>query len=341
MSEDNVIYMIRECFVLAIVILCSSSCYNQTKNNTDMENNNPLLCDPETGFCEILGANTNKEALNNQQVEEKAIRAVYFTDPICSSCWGIEGQLRKLKLEYGHELIIDYRMGGLLPSFDNNYKSGGITKPVDVAVHWDHASDYYQMPIDGNIWLEDPLSSSYPPSIAFKAAQLQSEEKAVVFLRIMREKLFLQKKNISKWEVIVDVARISGLDVTRLKNDYEGNAKTLFDEDLNLSREMGVRGFPTIYFFNREGLQDVVSGSKPYDFYEKAILKSFPEAKKIDSPKEALELVRKFGSITVKELSVLGEISMQQAEKELLRLQKENALEVIVSRKGNLWRLKE
>lgn len=141
--------------------------------------------------------------------------------------------------------------------------------------------------------------------------------------------------------MIADAARISGLDVTRLKNDYEGKAKTLFEEDLNLSSEMGVRGFPTIYFFNEEGLQEVISGSKRYDSYDEAILKSSPEAKKMDYSKDVLELVRKLGSITIKELSVLGEISMQQAEKELLRLQNENALEVIVSRKGNLWRLKE
>ena len=141
--------------------------------------------------------------------------------------------------------------------------------------------------------------------------------------------------------MIADAARISGLDVTRLKNDYEGEAKTLFEEDLNLSSEMGVRGFPTIYFFNEEGLQEVISGSKRYDSYDEAILKSSPEAKKMDYSKDVLELVRKLGSITIKELSVLGEISMQQAEKELLRLQNENALEVIVSRKGNLWRLKE
>lgn len=141
--------------------------------------------------------------------------------------------------------------------------------------------------------------------------------------------------------MIADAARISGLDVARLKNDYEGKAKTLFEEDLNLSSEMGVLGFPTIYFFNEEGLQEVISGSKRYDSYEKATLISFPEAKKMDYSKDVLELVRKLGSITIKELSVLGEISMQQAEKELLRLQNENALEVIVSRKGNLWRLKE
>ena len=31
------------------------------------------------------------------------------------------------------------------------------------------------MPIDGDVWLEDPLNSSYPPSIAFKAAEMQDK----------------------------------------------------------------------------------------------------------------------------------------------------------------------
>lgn len=157
----------------------------------------------------------------------------------------------------------------------------------------------------------------------------------------MREMLFLKKKNISNWEMLAEAARISDLDVARLKNDYEGKAQILFQEVLNLSKEMRVRGFPTIYFFNNDGLQEVVSGSKPYDSYEKAILKSFAQAKRMDYPKDALELICKLGSITIKELSVLAEIDMLQAEKELLRLQNENKLEVMVSRKGNLWRLKE
>ena len=96
----------------------------------------------------------------------KPIKIIYYTDPICSSCWGIEPQLRKLKLEYGNFIEIEYRMGGLLP--DWSYNSGGISKPSDVAHHWDEVSAYYDMPIDGNVWLTDPLSSSYPASIAFK-----------------------------------------------------------------------------------------------------------------------------------------------------------------------------
>ena len=69
-----------------------------------------------------------------------------------------------MKLEYGDYINIEYHMGGLVPSWEG-FNSGGITKPSDVAHHWDEVSKYYEMPIDGDIWLEDPLHSSYPPSI--------------------------------------------------------------------------------------------------------------------------------------------------------------------------------
>ena len=95
--------------------------------------NNPLLCDPETGMCEMPGEKTKESTVKTKQDLEKKVKLVYFTDPICSSCWGIEPQLKKLKLEYGKDLEIEYRMGGLLP--DWSYNSGGISKPSDVAQH--------------------------------------------------------------------------------------------------------------------------------------------------------------------------------------------------------------
>lgn len=116
-------------------------------------------------------------------------------------------------------------MGGLLP--DWSYNSGGISKPSDVAYHWDEVSVYYDMPIDGDVWLEDPLNSSYPPSIAFKAAEIQDKDKAVNFLRILRELVFLKKKNITRWEYIAMAAKEAGLDVVKLKTDFERSAQKL------------------------------------------------------------------------------------------------------------------
>jgi len=225
-------------------MLGNIGCQTQTKKK--MENNNPLMCDPESGICEIPTNRTNSADTSSVKANKKPVKIIYYTDPICSSCWGIESQLRKLKLEYGDNIEIEYRMGGLLPNW--SYNSGGISKPSDVAHHWDEVSVYYDMPIDGNVWLEDPLSSSYPPSIAFKAAQMQDNEKSILFLREIREMVFLQKKNITKWEHLEMAGKKVGLDIVKFKTDYEGKAKELFEEDLKLGRVLGVRGFPTMFF---------------------------------------------------------------------------------------------
>jgi predicted DsbA family dithiol-disulfide isomerase len=90
-------------------------------------------------------------------------------------------------------------MGGLLPSWEGFVdKSNGIFKPSDVAHHWDNVGMHSGMSINGDIWLEAPLSSSYPPSIAVIAMQNQDEDLAYRFLHKIREMVFLEKKNITK-----------------------------------------------------------------------------------------------------------------------------------------------
>ena len=300
------------------------------------EKNNPLLCDPVEGICGIPGGATNTNIIT--QNTEKPVKVIYFTDPICSSCWGIEPQLRKLKLEYGNSVEIEYRMGGLLP--DWSYNSGGISKPSDVAQHWDEVSVYYDMPIDGDVWLEDPLSSSYPPSIAFKAGQMQDNEKAILFLREMREMVFLQKKNIAKWENIAIAAKNVGLNVEQLKADFEGKAKTLFEEDLKLAKQFGVRGFPTLFFTDSLGNKEIVYGSKPYPFYETAVLKLNPSAIKTEYSKNRETLFAKYHSLTAKEFSELSGTPRNESEKLLRDLCSKGTLEKLTTKNGAIWKRK-
>jgi putative protein-disulfide isomerase len=303
-----------------------------------MENiNNPLLCDPETGMCEIPKHDEDVQHTNNQTSIGHSIKVIYFTDPICSSCWGIEPQLRKLKLEYGHHIKMEYRMGGLLPNW--SYNSGGISKPSDVAHHWDEVSLYYDMPIDGDVWLEDPLDSSYPPSIAFKAAQIQENSKALLFLRDMREMVFLKKKNIAKWDNIALAAQTVGLNVERLKADFEGEAITLFEEDLKLAKELGVKGFPSLFFVDSAGNTEFVYGSKPYAFYEMAILTLNPSIIKNEYSKSWDTLFSLYNSLTTKEFSELSGTPRAESEKVLTELSIKGNLEKLTTKNGTLWKL--
>lgn len=316
-------------------------CRPQPANNKSMENktsaktSNPLLCDIETGACGTPEETANG-AKTNINAAEKPVKIIYFTDPICSSCWGIEPQLRKLKLEYGNAIEIDYRMGGLLP--DWSYNSGGISKPSDVAHHWDEVSLHYEMPIDGDVWLEDPLPSSYPPSIAFKAAQMQDKEKAIRFLRRLREMVFLEKKNITKWEHIQQAAKETGLDTIRLKADYEGKANDLFKEDLRLAKQMGVRGFPTMFFADTSNNQKMVYGSRPYSEYENAVTALYPAAKKQAIDTRAKALFDHYPTLTTKEFSTLAGLTKQEAEQVLAKLLAEKYLTQTITKNGVLWK---
>ncbi len=323
--------MSTKLFTGAFVLL---TFFCQAQSPTLMENqNNPLICDPVEGICGT--PTTETVSTTKEKSTEKPIKLVYFTDPICSSCWGIEPQLRKLKLEYGNTVEIEYRMGGLLP--DWSYNSGGISKPSDVAHHWDEVSGHYDMPIDGDVWLEDPLSSSYPPSIAFKAAQMQDAGKAIDFMRVTREMVFLQKKNITKWEYLAAAAKQAGLDVAQFKKDYEGGAKTLFEADLKLAKEYGVRGFPTMFFLDAAGNKEMVYGSKPYALYEGAVLKLSPTAEKAEYRKDWETLFGKYNSLTAKEFSVLSGMPRADSEVMLNELAGKGALEKIVTKNGGIW----
>lgn len=298
-------------------------------------NTNPLLCDPHTGMCELPGTSDSTIASTTLPDSSHLIQIIYFTDPICSSCWAIEPQLRKLKLLYGNQIQISYHMGGLLP--DWSYNSGGISKPSDVAHHWDEVSHYYDMPIDGDVWLEDPLPSSYPPSIAFKAAEMQDKTKAQLFLRALREEVFLRKQNITRWEVIVRAAVIAGLDTAQLHTDYRGQAPALFQQDLQLAREMGVRGFPTLFFSTEGSQQQRMYGSQPFTAFETLIRQLQPEIAAATYNHEPDYLFTHFATLTAREFSELSGIPRDEAEKVLRQLTTEGKLGMLTTKNGNLW----
>ena len=326
--------LIKKVFIITIM-LGNLGCQAQTNKKME-ENKNPLMCDPVEGICGIPDSTVKTEIV--AQTIEKPVKVVYFTDPICSSCWGIEPQLRKLKLEYGNSIEIEYRMGGLLP--DWNYNSGGISKPSDVAHHWDEVSVYYDMPIDGDVWLEDPLQSSYPPSIAVKAAQMQDHEKAILFLREIREMVFLKKRNITKWEHLEAAAKSVGLDLNKFREDYNGRAKELFNEDLTLGKQLGVRGFPTMFFTDTSGKTETVYGSKPYEAFENAIIKLLPKVQKINYDKSTTAVFSHYQSLTAKEYSVLTETAKSQGEQVLNDLVANGKLEKLTTKNGSVWKLK-
>ena len=153
---------------------------------------------------------------------------------------------------------------------------------------------------------------------------MQDKEKAVAFLRVIKELLFLEKKNITKWEYISLAAQKAELDVAQLKKDYEGDAKKLF----------GVRGFPTMLFVDSLGNQEKIYGSKPYAVFENAVTKLQPSASKYKYDRDWKSLFAKHSSLTSLEFAELSETSRTEADVFLQKLHEAGSLDKLDTKNG-------
>jgi putative protein-disulfide isomerase len=322
---------------LLLVLVQTANCQHAHQPMPKETTANPLHCDPKQGACELTEIGNDIESYSESS-KEKAIKVIYFTDPICSACWGIEPQLRRMKMEYGKYIDIEYCMGGLLPSWEG-FNGGGISKPSDVYHHWEEMSHHVGMPMVGDVWLKDPLSSSYPPSIAFKAAQMQDQEKAIRFLRRLREMVFVEAKNITHKEILAEAATWAGLDATQLEQDSNGKARQLFEQDLLKARQMGVRGFPTILFLDSSGNRLTIYGVRGYEEFEASIKRLAPEAQPNSLHADVLAYFKAFNSLTARELNMFTNQSLEMCIIALNQLEKDGKTHSITTQNGVLWRL--
>ncbi len=269
-------------------------------------------------------------------LEKKDIEIIYFTDPICSTCWTIQPQLRKLRSTYGNTIDFKYVMAGLLPSW-NNYNRGGIKSPSDVADHWEMESSKSGMPIDGSVWTNDALASSYSPSVAFKAAQMQDIDKAILLLRRMNELIFLEGNNIARFDVLKKAAYDVGLDAARLLRDLNKNALLLFNQDLQLTKEMRINLLPTFIFKVNNEIKDYLIGAQSYETFEQMIFKLNPSIVKRDLKLSPIEVFNKYPSLTKKEFKFLTNTNEEEADIILKDLLIKGAIKELQTKAGFIW----
>lgn len=234
-----------------------------------MNENNPMICDLETGVCGVAGEAEMETIDLNQPM--KTVDLYYVTDPICSHCWALEPVLRRFVMQYGHYFNFHTVMGGLLEKWHDGPidPANGIYKPADVAGHWREVGEYSRMPIDGTLMIDNPVESSYPPSRVFKVIQKNHDDPlAFEYLRRAREALFAFNQNISEKSVLIDIVNDLGLDGKAIVNEAEQLiGLQLLNEDFELASRLGVRGFPTIIIVNQENKEVKIVGGRPLASY--------------------------------------------------------------------------
>ncbi|MET3697840.1 predicted DsbA family dithiol-disulfide isomerase [Bacillus oleivorans] len=280
-----------------------------------------MVCDLETGICGLPGENPFETI--DLTSPKKSITLYYVTDPICSHCWALEPVLHKFEEQYGQYINIQTLMGGLLESWDGFADlNNGIGSPSDVAAHWREVGEHSRMPIDGTLWLDNPVHSSYPPSRVFKVIQQKDEKLANTFLRKAREAVFVFNQNIAEDSVLIELVNQLQLDGKAIVEEArKSQGQRLLMEDFALARSLGVRGFPTIIMVNEENKGIKIVGSRPFENYVKGLIQALgsevePQAKQVPSLTKLLE---KNGRLFAKEIEVMYDVQPNDLEGFILK----------------------
>ncbi|MBY0122266.1 DsbA family protein [Bacillus sp. S/N-304-OC-R1] len=289
---------------------------------------NNMICDLTTGICgEVDGEEMEMIDLT---IPQKKVTLYYVTDPICSHCWALEPVLRRYEQQYGQYLQIHTVMGGLLENWDGFADvSNGISSPADVAGHWREVGEHSRMPIDGSLWLTNPVQSSYVPSRVFKVIQQQDENLAKTFLRRAREAVFVFNQTISDEIVLIDLVNGLGLDGEAIvKVAGSSTGQQLLEQDFALSRSLGVRGFPTIIIVNEENKGVKIVGARPIESYVKGLEQALNNETPLPKPVPSFaELLSQEGMLFSKEIEIMYDLEQHEvnnfAEKQLSSLQYE------------------
>ncbi len=281
--------------------------------------NNNLVCDLETGICGEVNEDTNNNGLEliDLNQPQKKVDLYYVTDPICSHCWALEPVLNKFVEEYGDYLNIREVVGGMLKSWDGFADvSNGINGPADVAGHWREVGEHSRMPIDGSLWLNNPVQSSYPPSRVFAVLQQRDKELGSTFLRRAREAVFAFNRNIGETDILRDIVSGMGLDGDAIVQEANSEAgEQLLNEHFGLAASLGVRGFPTIIMVNEENKGVKVVGARDSYFYENALKQALGTEELTPKAVPALsELLNKQRLLFFKEIEVMYGIGQSEVD---------------------------
>jgi predicted DsbA family dithiol-disulfide isomerase len=264
----------------------------------------------------------------------------YYTDPVCPWSWGIEPSIRKLMVEFADALGWTFVMSGLARdlSRDGTDRAGADLDQVygRQVREWLIAADRTGMPFDPLLWVESPITTSYPACMAVKAAGDQARDGGYRYLRGLREGLICERRKLDHSEALVEAARKVGLDVERFRIDLRSHGTTeAFASDLEdpalvaaaagpeadrgeVSRTSAGLPIPALAFSGAGG-ERWLFGFHPYEAFRAAALAAGAEPQRT-SPLTVEEALGSFDRLAAKEVELLCDLPPPRAAAELFRL---------------------
>lgn len=269
---------------------------------------------------------------NYVSIDTKPIEIYAFIDPLCSECWSLEPYFKKLSIEYGRYLTIRPVISRHLSVLTNNQQN--LLKSME-------KDDRYPSTLHVKYSNKKRLVLFPWIALAIKTAELQGKNAGRNFLRKIQEVFFLERKNITSEEVLIQCAKEACLDVEEFKNDlFSVPAKNAYHADLKITKEMDVHSSPTLVLFNHfevdHGIK--ITGTYTYETYVHILKRMLKNDLQPAKKTTVLDFLAFYQTTTNREIAIIFDWSLTKATQELRKLQIKQQATVIKKDHVTYWK---
>lgn len=211
-----------------------------------------------------------------------SIEVVFFHDVLCAWSYLADARLDVLRAELGEQVRWSYRGYPLRPdeqALDKKERQQLARQLRRVAKEPEGKG------VVADLWTgSDAPVSSLPPLIALEAARLQGPEQHDALLAALARAAFLRGMNITRRDVLLEVAGALGLDETRFLRDLDDpRSFDRLQEGVGDAESLGIRGVPAVII----GDEWMMQGCREVQEYRGVLEKYLAER----SPVAALRVV--------------------------------------------------
>jgi predicted DsbA family dithiol-disulfide isomerase len=187
------------------------------------------------------------------------VEVVVFHDVLCAWSYLADARLAVLRAEFGEQVRWSYRGFPLRPDEQALEKKERQQLARNVRRI---AREPEGQGVVADLWTgNDAPVSSLPPLIALEAARQQGAEQHDALLEALRRAAFVRGMNVTRRDVLLEVAGALGLDETRFLRDLDDpRSFDRLQEGVDDAESMGIRGAPAVIIGDEwlmQGCRDV------------------------------------------------------------------------------------
>jgi putative protein-disulfide isomerase len=190
---------------------------------------------------------------------------LYIADPMCSWCWGFSPVIDQVRNRFGEKLPMRLLMGGLRPGTDEPMSFG---VKADIREHWQHVRKASGQPFDFAFFERDGfVYDTEPPSRAVVVMRRLDPDRVFDYFKNVQEAFYAKNLDVTDPAVLSGMAADIGLDREAFTADFKaGQTVTETWRDFEISRRLGITGFPTLLAGSNEGGYEIITaGYRPWE----------------------------------------------------------------------------